>query len=59
MHQNNWLITFSIGALTCLTSSQSAEELMRQADALMYLVKREHKNSIKYSTLESYYDQAR
>lgn len=53
MQQNNWPVTFSIGVLTCYTSAYPAEELIQRADELMYLVKREHKNSASYSTLEA------
>lgn len=53
MRQNNWPVTFSIGVLTCINPSHSAEELLQRADELMYLVKREHKNSIRYSLLEA------
>jgi diguanylate cyclase (GGDEF)-like protein len=57
MRKNNWPITFSIGVLTCITSSHSAQALMKRADELMYLVKREQKNSTRYSILEADYDQ--
>lgn len=50
MRENNWPITFSIGALTCTTAPPSTNELVKMADELMYSVKRESKNAIKYST---------
>ena len=50
MRLGNWPITFSIGALTCSVAPHKTEELVRMADELMYSVKRESKNSIKYST---------
>jgi len=50
MKKNNWLITFSIGVLTCSTKPSTADELMRIADNLMYTVKRNGKNAIKYTT---------
>lgn len=50
MQRNNWPITFSIGALTCTTAPQSTDELIRMADELMYSVKHESKNAIKYAT---------
>ena len=50
MKQNNWPITFSIGALTCITAPPSTDELIKMADELMYSVKRESKNAIKYAT---------
>jgi diguanylate cyclase (GGDEF)-like protein len=49
MHQSNWSITLSIGVFTCINSSQTADEIIRMADDLMYSVKRDSKNAIKYS----------
>lgn len=50
MRQNNWPITFSIGVLTCMAVPDTAGELVEMTDELMYLVKRNNKNAIKYST---------
>jgi diguanylate cyclase (GGDEF)-like protein len=50
MRIGNWPITFSIGVLTCNVAPHTTEELVRMADELMYSVKHESKNSIKYST---------
>jgi len=50
MRLGNWPVTFSIGVLTCIASPRSAEELVRMADALMYSVKHECKNAMRYST---------
>ena len=50
MRQNNWPITFSIGVLTCSAAPDTSEELVRMTDELMYAVKRDGKNAIKYST---------
>jgi len=52
MRQNNWPITFSVGALTCSTAPHTTEEVVRMADELMYSVKRCNKNAIKYATYE-------
>jgi diguanylate cyclase (GGDEF)-like protein len=49
MMRGSWPITFSIGAITCSSAPQSADELVKMADELMYSVKREGKNGIKYS----------
>ena len=49
MRQGSWPITLSIGAITCSSVPQSADELVRMADELMYSVKRDGKNAIKYS----------
>ncbi len=50
MRIGNWPITFSIGALTCSAAPHKTEDLVKMADELMYSVKRESKNSIKYFT---------
>jgi diguanylate cyclase (GGDEF)-like protein len=50
MRQNNWLITFSIGVLTCIAIPDTTDELVKAADELMYAVKRSGKNAVKYST---------
>jgi len=49
IQQGSWPITLSIGAITCSSVPQSADELVRMADELMYSVKRDGKNAIKYS----------
>jgi diguanylate cyclase (GGDEF)-like protein len=49
MRQNNWPITFSIGVLTCSAAPHTTDELVRMADELMYSVKHNGKNGIKYS----------
>ena len=47
-----WDVTFSIGALTFLTMPHSVEEMVRLTDELMYEVKTNGKNSIKYSVYD-------
>jgi diguanylate cyclase (GGDEF)-like protein len=49
MHRNDWPVTFSIGVLTCINAPHTTDELIRQADDLMYSVKNNGKNSIGYS----------
>lgn len=49
MKNNDWPVTFSIGVLTCKSRPNSKTELIKQADNLMYLVKKSGKNSIKYA----------
>lgn len=49
MHRNDWSVTFSIGVLTCIDMPHTAEELIMQADDLMYSVKNSGKNSVRYS----------
>ena len=50
MRQNNWSVTFSMGVLTCQVAPHTTDELVKMADELMYLVKHDSKNGIKYST---------
>ncbi len=50
MQAKNWSVTFSIGVVTCKAAPPAAEELLRQADELMYAVKRSGKKAIAYST---------
>jgi len=49
MCQNGWPVTFSIGVLTCMNTPQTSDELVRQADDLMYSVKNNGKNGVRYS----------
>jgi len=46
MQDNGWPVTFSIGMLTCIEVSGTADELLNLADALMYAVKNNGKNAI-------------
>lgn len=50
MQQHQWPVTFSIGVLTYQSGETSADELVNQADALMYSVKKAGKNAIIYTT---------
>ena len=52
MKTNEWEITFSIGVLTFLTMPASADSMVSLADALMYEVKTDGRNDIKYSTYD-------
>jgi diguanylate cyclase (GGDEF)-like protein len=53
MRESNLPITFSIGAVTFLSAPQSTDEMLHQADKLMYEVKESGKNEIAYLTLEN------
>jgi len=48
MQQSKWPVTFSIGVLTCNGAPKTTNELMKIADEIMYSVKRNGKNAIKY-----------
>jgi len=49
MNRCGWPVTFSIGVLTCINMAQTSDELVNQADELMYSVKNTGKNGIRYS----------
>lgn len=51
MDSEGWAVTFSIGVLTCVNPPESIDEVIKIADDLMYEVKRNGKNSIKYKEL--------
>ena len=48
MLQNDWPVTFSIGALTCLTTPANIDELMKRVDDLMYSAKKQGKNKVSF-----------
>lgn len=49
MLKNKWPVTFSIGVLTLTRSNLTVDEILGSADRLMYSVKNNGKNDIKYS----------
>lgn len=53
MDSQGWKVTFSFGVLTCAAAPASLDEVIKAADDLMYEVKRNGKNSIKYKELKS------
>jgi len=50
MQARGWGITFSIGAMTFLEIPASVDEMIRQADTLMYAVKNSGKDGIRLET---------
>ncbi|HEY9673295.1 MAG TPA: GGDEF domain-containing protein [Waterburya sp.] len=48
MQNNDWPVTFSIGAVTFINPPKSVEEMIQCADRLMYLVKNNGKNQLKH-----------
>ena len=50
MKQQNWPVTFSMGAVTCVSPPHSAEQLINMADELMYEVKNSTKNDVRFFT---------
>ncbi len=49
MQQRNWPVTFSMGAVVCTAVPDSAEEVIKMADELMYTVKNSTKDNIRIS----------
>lgn len=48
MSDNHWPVTFSMGVVTFETLPESVEEIIKEADAQMYLAKKMGKNRIQY-----------
>lgn len=48
MRHNGWPATFSIGVVTYLSPPETADDLIKASDALMYSVKNNGKNGIRY-----------
>ena len=46
MKENNWPVTFSIGAVTFVEPPQSVDEVIKKADDFMYSAKKDGKNRI-------------
>lgn len=51
MRENGWPITCSIGAVTFTQPPNSADDMLREADRLMYIAKHLGKNHLEYRTL--------
>ena len=51
--KNRFPVTLSIGALTCIAQPLSTDTIIKIADQLMYSVKRNGKNDIKYEILNA------
>ncbi len=49
MAKNNWQVTFSMGAVSCIVAPSTVSEIIKMADELMYSGKHYGKNIIKYS----------
>jgi diguanylate cyclase (GGDEF)-like protein len=48
MQKNNWPVTFSIGVVTFVQPPTSVDEMVKQADDAMYVIKNSTKNGIVY-----------
>ena len=49
--ENSWSVTFSIGLATYLKSPSTRDEVLGRADRLMYEVKEENKNSLRWEVV--------
>jgi diguanylate cyclase (GGDEF)-like protein len=49
MLSNGWMVTFSIGVVTFLQLPKSVDEMVKQADGLMYTVKTGSKNGVAFN----------
>jgi diguanylate cyclase (GGDEF)-like protein len=52
MRNERWPVTFSFGVVTFLKTPESVDEMIRKADGLMYAVKAEGKNAIKFDVYD-------
>jgi diguanylate cyclase (GGDEF)-like protein len=53
MNRERWHVTFSCGVATFLKAPESVDEMVRRADSLMYAVKAEGKNAVRYDVFGS------
>jgi diguanylate cyclase (GGDEF)-like protein len=54
LQKNSWGVTFSIGVLTCIDMPPTVDKMIQEVDTLMYDVKNNGKNSIRYSMYTSH-----
>ncbi len=48
MQKEKWAITFSVGVLTCIKPPKTVDEVIKIVDGLMYEVKNNGKNSVRF-----------
>jgi PleD family two-component response regulator len=48
MNREQWPVTFCFGVATFMKAPESVDEMIRRTDKLMFSVKTEGKNAIKY-----------
>ena len=49
MLKSMWPVTFSIGVVTFTTAPDSPDDMLSMADSLMYAVKGDYKDGVRYS----------
>jgi diguanylate cyclase (GGDEF)-like protein len=52
MERHHWDVTFSMGVVTYYKHAASFNEVLQQADKLMYTAKQDGKNAIRFDTVE-------
>jgi diguanylate cyclase (GGDEF)-like protein len=52
MKENGWPVTVSIGMVTFMSTPDSVDDMLKEADALMYSVKSEGKDNVKLKVLD-------
>ena len=50
MLRNGWMVTFSVGVVTCNEVPKSVDDMVKMADAVMYSVKTSSKNGVCYKS---------
>lgn len=50
MKRRNWPVTFSMGVVTCVAPPYSSQQLIQMADELMYEVKNDRKDGVRFLT---------
>ncbi len=53
MQQNKWPVTTSIGVVTSINTYESLDQMIKNADILMYSAKQDGKNAIKQSDIQA------
>lgn len=51
MREGGWPVTFSMGVLTCADPPRTVDEMIRDADGLMYEVKEGGKDAVRHKVL--------
>jgi diguanylate cyclase (GGDEF)-like protein len=50
MLRNGWVITFSVGVVTCNEIPRSVDDMVKMADRAMYTIKTANKNGVSFLT---------
>ncbi len=55
MRKNGWLVTFSIGVVTCIDPPKTVAEVVKWGDKLVYEAKNSGKNTVRYNVIQQNY----